>query len=115
MKRKKPKKSVGIRRCKPCEGGLRPKTVVEIAAALRSLPGWHYEDGKIVRTFHFENYDETVSFVNAVAWIARRQNHHPVIGFDYRNCAVRYSTHAIRGISDNDFLCAARINLLMSS
>ncbi len=87
-------------------------TPEEIAARLSSVEGWEYADGEIRRTFRFKNYDETLAFVNAVARIAIREDHHPEIEFGYRTCTVRYSTHAIGGISENDFICAEEINAL---
>ena len=89
-------------------------TEAQIREALQKLSGWSYENGVIVRTFTFKNYYQTVSFVNAVAWIAHQEDHHPDIAFDYKTCRVVYSTHAIGGISENDFICAAKINALLS-
>ncbi|MFZ5802824.1 MAG: 4a-hydroxytetrahydrobiopterin dehydratase [Candidatus Omnitrophota bacterium] len=100
-------------KCVPCEGGVKPKSEAEIRVLLEQIPGWRHEHGEIVRTFFFKNYAETVPFVNAVAWIANRENHHPEIEFGYKTCQVRYSTHSIGGLSDNDFLCAAKINALL--
>ena len=84
----------------------------EIRSFLSSLPGWEFVNGEIAKTFTFKNYDETVAFVNAAAWIARREDHHPAIEFGYKSCRVRYSTHAIKGISENDFICAAKVDAL---
>jgi 4a-hydroxytetrahydrobiopterin dehydratase len=101
--------------CKPCEGGVCPIERPEATETLHQVPGWDLsEDGKeISRTFSFKNYYETTAFVNAVAWVAHTEDHHPDIEFGYRNCTVRYSTHAIGGLSENDFICAARINALV--
>lgn len=62
--------------------------------------------------FTFKNYYQTTAFVNAVAWIAHCQDHHPDITFGYKNCTIVFSTHAIGGLSENDFICAARIDNL---
>ena len=86
----------------------------EIQGALRDLPEWVYKEGTLVRTFSFKNYYETTAFVNAVAWIAHREDHHPDISFGYKTCTVRYSTHAIHGISENDMICAAKVSALLS-
>lgn len=104
---------LAAKKCVPCEGGVNPKTEAEIRDLLKNLPGWQYEKGEIVKTFTFKNYSETVFFVNAAAWIASREDHHPQIEFGYKTCRVRYSTHAIGGLSENDFICAARINNLL--
>jgi len=101
------------KKCVPCEGGIKPKSETEIRELLKELPGWRYEKGGIVKTFTFKNYSETVPFVNAVAWIANRENHHPEIEFGYKTCHIRYATHAINGLSGNDFICAAKIDNLL--
>ncbi len=64
------------------------------------------------RDFIFRNFHETMAFVNAVAWVAHQQDHHPDMEIGYKHCLVRYSTHAIGGLSENDFICAARIEAL---
>ncbi|CAK0756557.1 putative pterin-4-alpha-carbinolamine dehydratase [Gammaproteobacteria bacterium] len=80
---------------------------------LATLPGWKLHGGAIIRRFEFENFYQTISFVNAVAWIANNEDHHPDIEISYKNCLVRYTTHAVRGLSENDFICAAKINSLL--
>lgn len=100
-------------KCKPCEGGVQPKSEEEINKALSSLEGWAYTDGALEKGFTFKNYYETTAFVNAVAWIAHTEDHHPDISFGYKQCTVRFATHAIGGISDNDFICAAKTNALV--
>jgi 4a-hydroxytetrahydrobiopterin dehydratase len=91
--------------CKPCEGGVCPIERKEAESTLKEVAGWSLDaDGKVIeRTFTFKNYYQTVPFVNAVAWIAHREDHHPDISFGYKTCTVRYSTHAIGGLSENDF------------
>jgi len=64
----------------------------------------------ISREFHFKNYYETISFVNAVAWIVHEQDHHPEMNVGYNRCQVTFFTHNIAGLSVNDFICAAKIN-----
>lgn len=102
------------KKCKPCEGGTRPMTEPQILEHLKRLNGWSYEGGKIFKTFYFKNYYETTAFVNAAAWIAHREDHHPDMSFGYKTCRIAYSTHAIGGISENDFICAAKIERLVS-
>ena len=71
------------------------------------------DDGlEISRTFEFPAYSRTLAFANAVAWIAITEGHHPVLTISYGNCDVSYTTHAINGLSDNDFICAAKIDRL---
>ncbi len=101
--------------CKPCEGGVRPLTKDEVTQRLNDLAdGWQADadSTEIVKTFLFKNYYQTMSFVNAVAHIANCENHHPDLQVSYDHCRVRYSTHAIDGLSENDFICAAKVDKL---
>lgn len=97
------------KRCTPCAGGTPPLPPEKIDQLLPSLDGWQQTGGEISKTFQFRNYYETIAFVNAIAWISHRENHHPDLEVGYRQCRVRYSTHAIGGLSENDFICAAKI------
>ena len=85
----------------------------EAERLLSSLPGWELQDGAIARRFEFKNFYQTIAFVNAVAWIANSEDHHPDLEVSYKICRVRYTTHAVGGLSENDFICAARINALL--
>lgn len=98
------------RHCRPCRGGMSPMSDDEVARHLAMTPAWRREGLGIVRAFAFTNYDQTVAFVHAVTEIARREDHHPEIAFGYRTCTVRYHTHAAGGLTENDFICAAKIN-----
>lgn len=100
------------RKCKPCEGGVVPLTPHEVAILIRQLKDWIYADGVIVKTYSFKNYYETMAFVNATAWISHREDHHPDLMVGYNKCRVEYHTHAIGGLSENDFICAAKIDAL---
>ena len=86
----------------------------EILKNLAEIGGWEYTDSSIVRTFGFKNYYETIAFVNGLALIAHKEDHHPDLEVSYNTCRVQYSTHSIDGISENDFICAAKINALLS-
>ena len=99
-------------KCKPCEGGVAPLTPDEIARLLKQLQGWEYADGVIAKTYAFKNYYQTMAFVNAAAWISHREDHHPDIAVGYNQCRVSYVTHAIDGLSENDFICAAKLDAL---
>lgn len=103
------------RHCKPCEGGTPPLSQEKAASYLADLPGWEPGDGEIFRRFEFKNFYQTVAFVNAVAWIAHREDHHPGMEVSYRFCTVRYSTHAVGGLSENDFICAAKVTALVQA
>jgi 4a-hydroxytetrahydrobiopterin dehydratase len=72
------------------------------------------DDGlAIERSFRFKNYYQTIAFVNALAWIAHSEDHHPELTVGYNRCTVHFSTHSIGGLSENDFICAARIDSLL--
>jgi 4a-hydroxytetrahydrobiopterin dehydratase len=106
--------SLENKRCKPCEGGAAPLTADEAGAMLKSLSGWRLNGVKIERTYQFKNYFETIAFVNATAWISHRENHHPDMLVGYNKCEVTYTTHAINGLSENDFICAAKLDALFA-
>ena len=100
------------KKCKPCEGGVKPFTASEAQQLLETLKGWAIEGGKLAKTYSFQNYYETLAFVNALAWISHREDHHPDLGVHYNKCRVEYATHAIGGLSENDFICAAKCDAL---
>jgi 4a-hydroxytetrahydrobiopterin dehydratase len=99
-------------RCVPCEGGIAALDDAQIAPLLAGLPGWSRTGNTIERTWRFANYHESVAFVNATAWISHREDHHPDIVLGWGTVTVRYTTHAIDGLSTNDFICAAKIDAL---
>lgn len=88
-------------------------TATQIEAQLSVLPDWVFQAGKIVKTFRFSNYYETMAFVNVVAAIAHKTDHHPDLSVHYNHCEVAFNTHDVDhgkgGMSVNDFICAARI------
>ena len=102
-------------RCAPCEGGVSALDRREAEAFLHQTPGWNLnaDAQEINRVFNFKNYYETMAFVNAVAWVSHREDHHPDLEVSYKRCHVRYSTHAVKGLSANDFICAAKVNDLV--
>lgn len=85
-----------------------------IRELLPEIPGWELvEDGHaLTKTFPFKNYYRTMAFVNALAYMAHREDHHPDLGVHYNRCVVRYSTHDAGGLSENDFICAAKAEAL---
>ena len=98
--------------CKPCEGGTVPYNAQQTKEMLKQLKAWIVEDGKLVKLYPFKNYYETMAFVNALAWVSHREDHHPDLQVGYNKCRVEYSTHAIGGLSENDFICAAKADAL---
>lgn len=105
------------RHCKPCEGGVEPLGPDEVRELLPDLDdAWWVSDGAVLsRTFEFPAYSRTLAFANAVAWIAIREGHHPELVVSYSACEVRWTTYAIQGLSDNDFICAAKTDRLMEA
>jgi 4a-hydroxytetrahydrobiopterin dehydratase len=110
---------LAAKRCVPCEGGVKPLDRAAAENLRKQLgPQWQLSaDGKQLNgTFEFKNYYRTTSFVNAIAWIANTEDHHPDIAFGYKSATVTFWTHAIGGLSENDFICAAKVdNLLKTS
>jgi 4a-hydroxytetrahydrobiopterin dehydratase len=100
------------KKCVPCEGGVDPLTPEQIRPMLKGLEGWSQEGKAITKTYSFKNYFETMAFVNATAWISHREDHHPDLLVGYGQCKVSYWTHAIGGLSENDFICAAKLDAL---
>ncbi len=100
------------KKCKPCEGGVAPLSDAQVRPMLKGLDGWALEGGQIAKTYRFANYFETMAFVNAAAWISHREDHHPDMLVGYNECRVSYITHAIGGLSENDFICAAKLDAL---
>ena len=91
-------------------------TDAEIADHLAALDGWALQEGKIVKTFGFRNYYETLAFVNAIAYVIHAEDHHPELVVTYNRCVVKFITHSVNagrgGISENDFICAAKTNAI---
>jgi 4a-hydroxytetrahydrobiopterin dehydratase len=104
--------SLASMRCKDLPAGTPALDRARIDALLKEVPGWSYDGKVIAKAYSFGNYYETVAFVNAVAWIVHREDHHPDMSVSYNRCRVEFSTHSIGGISENDFICAAKIEAL---
>jgi len=100
------------RTCRPLPAGSPPLARAQIDAMLARLPGWEYQNGAIGKTFTFGSYADAIAFVNGVAGIAQREDHHPEMLVGYNKCRVAYCTHSVGGISENDFICAAKIEAL---
>jgi len=110
-------KGLKNKHCEPCEGGVCPLESSVSTQYLEQVPGWKLTGNgdAIVRTFKFKNFLNTMSFINAMAHVAEQQDHHPDFSAGYGYCEVRYTTHAIGGLSANDFICAAKINELLET
>jgi 4a-hydroxytetrahydrobiopterin dehydratase len=95
-----------------CRAGAPRLSDAELRENLQILPGWEYTDNRIAKTFRFANYYETMAFVNAVAFIAHREDHHPDLSVHYNRAVVSYSTHDAGGVTLNDCVCAAKVEAL---
>nr|WP_205763673.1 4a-hydroxytetrahydrobiopterin dehydratase [Acidovorax sp. SRB_24] len=97
----------------------RALTATEVVANLAKVEGWSLSgdgaDVAIEKTYRFANYYETIAFVNALAFIAHTQDHHPDLSVHYNRCVVRLNTHDVGGLSATDFDCAARIDALLQA
>ena len=104
----------------PIHQNRRALSATEIVTQLTQLngdaaQGWKLIDGALEKTFNFANFHETMAFVNALAWIAHREDHHPDLTLGYSRCAVRFNTHDVNGISVSDFHCAAAVDALQKA
>jgi len=103
------------RHCIPCEGGVKPLSRNAVEEVMQRLDeNWQLalDATSLQREFRFKDFFRTMSFVNAVAHVANIEDHHPDLEVGYNYCRVRYTTHAIGGLSENDLICAAKIDLL---
>ena len=99
------------RKCIPCEGGVPPLEEDQILEYITLVKGWIVKNNKkITREFNFVNFKHTMSFVNEVANIAELEGHHPVMHVSYGSAEIELWTHAIDGLSENDFIVAAKID-----
>lgn len=103
------------RHCAPCRKGDPQLDERTVETALVNLPGWERRGGEIGKTYSFSDYHRTMAFVNAVAWMAHRENHHPELEVGYNRCRVRYTTHDVGGLSENDLICAAKVEELLAT
>jgi len=108
-------KELSAKKCAPCEGGVEPLKPAKVKQLRKQLhKDWKVaKDSKsIERSLKFKDFYRTMSFVNALAHIANTEDHHPDLELGYNYCRVTYSTHSIGGLSENDFICAAKIDRL---
>ena len=109
--------SLSSKHCVPCEGDVPAMSNADAAAHLGQLSDrWAIiKDGKAIEaTFEFKGYCRTAAFVNAVIWIASVEAHHPDVSFGYNTATVLFETHAANGLTENDFICAAKVDALLA-
>lgn len=103
--------SLATRHCAPCVGGA-PLPDISARALLGQIKDWEIQNGTLVKTYAFKNYYETMAFVNGLALISHREDHHPELVVNYNRCEVRYDTHSVGGLTENDFICAAKADAM---
>ena len=103
------------KKCQACEGGVDPLPKDQVDTLLSQVDGWVVNDAGtvITKTFQFKGFYKAMSLVNAIAWIANQELHHPDMEVSFDRVTVHFTTHAINGLSENDFICAAKIDALV--
>ncbi len=86
-----------------------------LSTYLHDLPGWSLTANSITKTWKFADFAQTMAFINLIAFVAHRENHHPDVRFGYNTATVTYSTHSTGGVSINDFICAAKIEAMIAA
>ncbi len=102
-----------FKKCKPHKKGEHPLKIEFIKGYLSQLTGWKLSGKQIVKLYEFKDFYQTIGFVNAIAYIANREDHHPDLEVAYKTCKVRYSSHDVGGLSENDFICVTKIDELL--
>lgn len=101
------------KKCVPCEGGTLPLAKGKIEEYMKEVQGWEAGDNKVIeKIFAFKTFRESIDFVNQVATIAEQEQHHPDIHIRYRKVTLELTTHAIKGLSENDFIMASKIDMM---
>ncbi len=101
------------KKCAPCEGGAAAMPDAQIGPMLKGLAGWQRDGAGIAKTYAFKDHYQAQAFANAVMWISHREDHHPNLVVGYNTVKVEYWTHAVGGLSENDFICAAKVDQLV--
>lgn len=104
------------KRCMPCEGSDKPLDQDKIEKLINEIPEWKVREDRLMisRTFLFRKFMDSMVFVNRIATVAEQENHHPDMKISYRKVTVTLTTHALHGLSENDFILAAKINRLIT-
>jgi 4a-hydroxytetrahydrobiopterin dehydratase len=102
-----------MKTCRPLPAGTPPLEGHDLEHLLGHAEGWGIVNGQLEKTVQLENHYQTIAFVNAVAWVSHREDHHPEMVVGYNTCTIRYATHSIGGLSENDFICAAKVDALI--
>lgn len=102
-------------KCEDIKPGSKPMIIPAIESHVAHMDGWEVPLNYLTlkKTFKFKNYHQTLSFVNAVSWIAHKEDHHPEVCFGYNECKISLTTHSVKGLTQNDFIVAAKIDALL--
>lgn len=106
-----PKAQLLVRKCRSISGEP-AYSAGEILAQLSETAAWTHNNNALERSFAFKDFYDTMAFVNAMAWMIHREDHHPDLQLGYNRCTVRWSTHSVGGLSENDFICAAKTDAI---
>jgi len=101
------------KKCAPCASGTAPLTDAQVNL-LKEMSGWQRDGQRIIKEYAFKDHYQTQAFTNAVMWVSHREDHHPSLSVGYNTCRVEYWTHDVGGLSENDFICAAKIDMLFN-
>lgn len=104
--------NLASKKCVPCEGWVPKLSDEKIQELLKEIPNWELVDGKLTRTFKFGNFLGSINFVNELSEIAEEEGHHPDINITYNKVKLELTTHAAKGLTENDFVMAAKIDEL---
>ncbi len=99
-----------MKSCSKIAKGTSPVAGKALEHLLSHVEGWEVEDGWLTKSFRFVDHFQVMAFVNAIAWISHREDHHPELVVTHDTCTVSYLTHLIEGLSENDFICAAKVD-----
>jgi 4a-hydroxytetrahydrobiopterin dehydratase len=102
--------------CQPLQGvpAMSEAQFKVCLAQFTEIDGWQWAQGAIERSVEFENFHETMAFVNELAHICHEEDHHPTLTITYQRCVMRFDTHSVGGVSMNDLICAAKVNALIT-
>lgn len=111
-----PERELASKNCEPCKGGVAPIGQDELRDMMGQLDGWSLsrQDAVISRRFEFKGFAKAVEMANLAAWLGNKQGHHPDISFGWGYCEVSFTTHEAGGLTENDFICAARLDALVA-
>jgi 4a-hydroxytetrahydrobiopterin dehydratase len=97
-----------------CNPNVQKLTEQEMKPYLSAFASWTHEGNFLSKSYSFPDHYQLMAFVNALAWISHRTNHHADVQYAYNHCTVRYTTHDVGGLTENDFICAAKVDILLA-